>query len=299
MNKDISVIILTYNEKKHITRCIESLKPIAKHIFIIDSFSNDGTVEICEALGAKVFQNKWINYANQFNWGLENCPIDTEWVMRMDADEYIEPELIQEISNTLLTLEDTTKGIYLKRKVFFKGKWIRSFQHVLLRIWHHGNTRLEQRWMDEHIHVPMEQTVKLKGYIVDDNLNNIGWWTNKHNNYATREAIDLLNLKYDLFTIEGDLEATVAGDVNQKNRWFKKNIYAKLPYGVRPFFYYFYRYFFRLGFLEGFRGFLFHTLQSFWYRLLVDAKVYEIETLAKERNQSIKQVIDEEYGFKL
>ena len=101
MKQDISVIILTYNEELHIERCIKSLLPVVKEIFIIDSFSTDKTVEIAEKLGAKVYQNTWINYALQFQWGLDNCPISTEWVMRMDSDEYILPELQNEISNKI------------------------------------------------------------------------------------------------------------------------------------------------------------------------------------------------------
>ena len=93
---DISVLILTFNESQHIERCINSLKLITNNIFVVDSFSTDNTVKICENLGAKVYQRKWKNYADQFQWGLENCPIETEWVMRMDADEYIEPDLIEE-----------------------------------------------------------------------------------------------------------------------------------------------------------------------------------------------------------
>ena len=125
MKQDISVIILTYNEEQHIERCIKSLLPFAKEIFLVDSFSTDKTVEIAQNLGAKVYQNPWINYALQFQWGIDNCSISTEWVMRMDADEYILPELQTEISNKIQNIQDKVSGIYIKRRVYFKDKWIK------------------------------------------------------------------------------------------------------------------------------------------------------------------------------
>ena len=103
MKQDISVIILTYNEEQHIERCIKSLLPFAKEIFLVDSFSTDKTVEIAQNLGAKIYQNPWPNnHAIQFNWGLENCPVSTKWIMRMDADEYVLPELSNEIIEKFL-----------------------------------------------------------------------------------------------------------------------------------------------------------------------------------------------------
>ena len=151
---DISVIILTYNEELHIERCLKNLQPLAKQIFIVDSFSTDNTVQIAESLGAKVFQRPWKNYADQFQWGLDNCPIQTGWVMRMDADEYLEQALIDEIIAKFSSLPDDINGLYLKRKHHFLGRWIKHgdrYPLVLLRIWKTGQAHIENRWMDEHI----------------------------------------------------------------------------------------------------------------------------------------------------
>jgi len=199
MTNKISVIILTYNEEQHIERCIKSLKPFVKEIFIVDSFSNDRTIEIAKLLGAKVYQNKWENnHAKQFQWGLDNCHIKTKWIMKMDADEYIEPKLANTILNKLNNMNDDITGIYLKRKVFVLGKWIRwggFYPHILLRIWDYRYGRMEQRWMDEHIVLSKGKTILITDAdIVDDNKNNFTWWTEKHNNYATREMIDLMNI---------------------------------------------------------------------------------------------------------
>jgi len=300
--QDISVIILTYNEEKHIRRCIESLKPIAKDIFIVDSYSTDKTVEIAESLGAKVYQNKWVNYATQFQWGLDNCPIETEWVMRMDADEYLEPKLIDALLKKLPTIQQEITGIYLKRKVYFMGKWMRwggSYPQILLRIWRYGYGRIEQRWMDEHIVLKEGKTILIDdGDIVDDNQNSITWWINKHNNYATREMIDLMNIKYRFIPMDESLEKFNDPQAGRK-RIIKNKIYSKLPLGLRSTLYFFYRYFFKLGLLDGFEGFIWHFMQGWWYRLLVDVKCYEFEKKLKKYNENIKELLANEYSIKL
>ncbi|CAA6826010.1 MAG: Glycosyl transferase, family 2 [uncultured Sulfurovum sp.] len=302
MKKDISVIILTLNEEKHIKRCIESLKPFVKEIFIVDSFSTDKTIEIAEALGAKVYQNKWPNnHAIQFQWGLDNCPIETEWVMKMDSDEYIEPELASEIPKRLENLEDNISGIYLKRKVFFMDKWIRwgaFYPHVLLRIWRKDDGRMEQRWMDEHIVLSKGKTILIdKADIVDHSKNSFTWWIDKHNNYATREMIDLKNMKYKFMPADNSLKENNDPQAKMK-RLVKEKIYSRLPLGTRPFIYFFYRYFLRLGFLDGFRGFVWHFMQGWWYRMLVDVKCYEFERKLKNYDD-IKVMIEKEYGVKV
>ena len=91
---DLTVIILTKNEEKNLEKCIHSLSGIAKRVVIVDSFSTDGTVDLAKRLGADVYQNPWVDYATQLNWGLEHTDIDTKWTMRMDADEELLPELV-------------------------------------------------------------------------------------------------------------------------------------------------------------------------------------------------------------
>lgn len=283
MESNLSVVILTFNEELHIKRCIESLLPIAKDIYIVDSYSNDKTIEICESLGAKVYQRKWKNYADQFQWGLDNCPIDTEWVMRMDADEYIESDLIGELSGTLASVTEDITGLYIRRKYFFLGKWVKRgtvYPLNLLRIWRAGMGRIENRWMDEHIVLDgSARTTQLKGHIVDDNLNNTRWWTDKHNKYADREMIDILDKKYRLFPHDDALKGDDEQSQAKFKRMVKEGVYNKLPIFVRPMLYFLYRYFIRLGFLDGVRGFAFHFFQGYWYRSLVDLRVYEAERI--------------------
>jgi glycosyltransferase involved in cell wall biosynthesis len=298
MKQDISVIILTYNEEKHIKRCIESLLPVVEEVFIVDSYSTDKTVEIAESLGAKVYQNKWINYAVQFQWGLDNCPINTKWVMRMDADEYILPELALEINQKIGTLNNDISSIYIKRRVLFMNKWIKHggyYPTWLLRIWKYEYGMIEERWMDEHIKVSQGNSIKFDNDIVDDNLNNLTSWTEKHNNYATREAIDLLNYIYSFVNYD-DVKPNIFGSQAEKKRWLKVK-YSKMPLFIRPLLYFNLRYFLQLGFLDGKKGLIWHFLQGFWYRFLVDAKIFEIYFKVGKKREDIMLFLKNEYNI--
>ncbi|GAA0543977.1 glycosyltransferase family 2 protein [Chitinophaga japonensis] len=275
----IAIIILTYNESKHIGRCLENLRQVSDEIYIIDAFSTDDTVAIAERYGARVFQRKWINYAVQFQWALDNCPIQAPWVMRMDADEYLEPALVKEVNERMDSVPPEVSGIYIRRKVLFKDKWIRHggfYPHTLLRIWRNGLGSIEQRWMDEHIVLSEGKTMLFKEHIVDHNLNSIHWWVNKHNNYAIREMVDLLNIKYSFLEQDGRLLDSDDPQAKRK-RFLKEKIYSALSPGVRASLYFFFRFVLRFGFLDGYRGFLFHFMQGYWYRLLVDINVEEFE----------------------
>ena len=294
---DLSVIILTHNESRHIRRCLESLRPVTDKFFIVDSFSTDDTVAIAESMGAIVQQNSWVSYAFQFNFGIENNPFPTTWLMRMDADEYLTPELAAEINEKLPTVGSGTAGLYVKRRVLFMDKWIKNGGYYpiwLLRLWRREQGRCEELWMDEHIKVEGGITQNLDHDLVDHNLNNLTWWTQKHNNYAIREVIDLLNIKYN-FEEKATVTPAFFGTQEQRTRYLKIK-YAGLPHFTRPFLYFTYRYIFKLGFLDGTKGLIWHVLQGFWYRFLVDAKVYEVYRVAGRNKADIIKHFLVEYG---
>ncbi|MEQ1837229.1 MAG: glycosyltransferase family 2 protein, partial [Candidatus Nitrotoga sp.] len=242
---NVSVVILTFNEEQHIARCIDSVRPFAHEIFIVDSHSTDRTVEIAQSLGAQAFANPWVNYATQFNWGLDNLPITGDWVMRLDADEYVTKALAQEIKSQLPNMVATVSGVYVARRVYFMGKWIKHGGYYpirLLRIWRNGIGRCEQRWMDEHICLSDGgDKVFFPGDVVDDNQNNITCWTTKHNGYATREMIDLLNIRYG-FDKHAGIDSNDAKQQESRKRWVKEHVYSRLPLGLRALVYFLYRY---------------------------------------------------------
>lgn len=300
MKSSLSVIILTYNEQLHLARCIRSLLPIASKIFVIDSYSTDQTVAIAQELGATVLQNPWKNYATQFQWALDNCPIHTDWVMRMDADEYVLDALAKEISQKLPTLDKAVGGILLKRRLYFMNRWIRHggyYPIKLLRIWRVGVGRIEQRWMDEHIVLSSGEITEFKHDIVDDNLQNLSWWTAKHNHYATREAVDLLNKRHHFFKEDTAIQSSQ--QQSQRKRWAKDHLYARSPLFIRAFAYFCFRYFIQLGFLDGRPGLIWHALQGLWYRFLVDAKIAQINYVARQEGKSIAAVIEQHFGVQV
>ncbi|MER8548326.1 glycosyltransferase family 2 protein [Mesorhizobium sp. M1169] len=272
----LTVIILTRDEERHIARAISSVIGLATKIFVVDSGSTDRTVSIAKSLGAEVRENQWRNYATQFNWALDQLPLGTGWVMRLDADEIIMPDLAHEIKVRLRTLGADIVGVNVGRRMTFLGQPIRYgglFPIRVLRIFRHGAGRCEDRWMDEHIKVKGE-VEEFHGEILDDNRNSLTWWTDKHNSYASREVVDLLNLEYG-FAVHDTVAGLNGGQAGIK-RWFKEKVYARLPGGGRALLYFLYRYLFRFGVLDGRCGLAFHLLQGFWYRFLVDMKLLEV-----------------------
>lgn len=293
---NLTIIVLTYNEEIHIKRCLVSAFQVASRVFVVDSFSTDRTVEIAESQGAQVWQHEFKNHATQLAWALENLPIDTEWVMRMDADEVISPVLAEEMRGKLSSVGAGTNGYLVHRLVCLDGKVIRhgGISHWVLRLWRKGTAEIEQRWMDEHMVLKSGSAERLKGEYLDDNLNNIAWWTNKHNGYSTREAIDLLNRKYGFLPVTADSSALTRQA--RYTRWLKENLYVHLPLGARAFLFFAYRMIFRLGILDGRAGFVFHFLQGFWYRFLVDVKVWEVERRMSVEKINCVDAIRREFG---
>lgn len=298
----ITLIILTYNEEKHIERCIRSAKSVVDKIIVVDSLSTDNTVALSRSLGAEVYENKWPgSQALQFNWALDHVDIESEWILRLDADEYLLPALAKEITEKIPNVPEDINGIYLKRRVFFMDKWVRYggyYPTSILRIWRVGHGRFERRWMDEHLIMKPGKTMKFKHDFVDANLNDLTWWIEKHNHYATREAAEILNYKYH-FLKEASIGSKLITNQDHYRRWFKEGVFLKLPVFFRTWLYFIYRYFFRLGFLDGTKGLIWHFLQGFWYRFLVDAKIYQIEKRAKKSGLPIQEELEKVLGFSI
>lgn len=288
----LTVIILTKNEERHITRALDSVASVADRCIVLDSGSTDKTVELAEREGATVLENKWINYSTQFNFALNFLPPDTDWVLRLDADEFLTPGLVQEIINKLPKLGPDVSGVYVSRRMTFLGRRIRwggVFPIRVLRIFRSGRGRCEDRWMDEHI-IVKGKTANFSGEIVDDNQNSLSWWTEKHNWYSSREVVDLLNLEFGFMPHETIADLRSCQQASFK-RWLKERIYARLPGGGRALIYFLYRYIIRLGFLDGREGAAFHFLQGFWYRFLVDFKLHEVKSYMRRKDVDVKTAI--------
>ena len=275
----LTFLVLTFNEELHLARCLQSILPLTNDIVVVDCFSQDKTIAIAKQYGVRVLERAWENnHSTQVNWALSQLPADTEWVMRIDADEYLTPDLITQIKEVLPTLASDVDGVSCIRQMVFQGKLIEHGgvgANRVMRIFRYGKGQSEARWMDEHIKIG-GRSVNLSGVLIDDNLRPLSWWIEKHNNYASREAVDLLNLKYGFSGTNSVASLKSSTSIGTK-RWIKENIYAKLPGGLRAWTYYVWRYIFMMGFLDGAKGAQFHFLQALWYRSLVDAKVVEVE----------------------
>ncbi len=284
---DLTVVILTKNEELNIRKCVESFRGVAKRFVIIDSGSSDSTEKICHQLNEELMQinasldfyfHKWVSYADQLNWGLTNTGIHTEWAMRMDADEELTEELSKEIDEKLDLVKQPINGIILKRRLVFMGRWIKHggrYPELLLRIFRTGKASCEMKIMDEHMILSEGKTIRFNYDLIDNNQKDLEWWTAKHNWYSNREVLDYQ------FSIQEENDALQSGRKSSGQAHLKriaKNIgYYKAPRFVRAHLYFIYRYWIRLGFLDGTEGRIFHFLQAYWYRFLVDAKMYECE----------------------
>jgi len=293
---DITTIILTYNEELHIKRCIENAFKFSKEVFVIDSFSSDRTCDIAKEMGASVVQHEFINQAQQFQWAIDNCEIKTGWTLRLDADEYLTEELISELDEKLPALPEDVTGCYMLRRVVFMGKVLKYgiLRKVrLLRIWRTGCARMEQRWIDEHIVLTKGQSFCLRHLLLDHNLKGLDDFIIKHNNYSNREAFIEINRIYNL------IEEKESTELKGRNK--QKSFYYKLPRFFRAYLYFFVRYVVFLGFLDGRRGFIWLKLQAYWYRLLVDSKLYEMEKkLGKHPSkEDVKAYVQKYWGINI
>lgn len=268
---DLTVIILTYNEELHIRRCLERILPITERVVVVDSLSTDKTKEICEEYPrVDIVEHAWPGtQAKQFNWALDNVTIDTEWVLRLDADEYLMPGEDEKLKAMLPTLSQDITGVTLLLERFFMGRMMKhgGTRHLrLMRLFRNGCAKCEQRDMDEHTELICGQVFRSSIRFADDSRIPISRWIQKHIGYAEREVRDILR--------EKEITNTANSEEIQR-REAKKGFYNRLPLFLRAFAYFFYRYIIRLGFLDGKEGFLWHFMQAWWYRTLVDTILLE------------------------
>jgi glycosyltransferase involved in cell wall biosynthesis len=300
----LAVLILTHNEEIHIGRALKSIAQIPASVYIVDSGSTDKTIEIAEAHGAMVLRHPWKTYADQFQWGLDNMPFTGDWIMRLDADEIIEPDLAEQIRTGLPRLGADVAGVTVDRKHVFEGRWIKHggrYPLRLLRLFRRGQGRIEQRWMDEHLITWGGKTVHFTGGLIDENLKDLTFFTDKHNKYAVREAVDVLNQRLQLFSLDPGQEAGFGSKQAAFKRFAKERFYNRLPFELAVFGYFLYRFIIQLGFLDGRPGLTYHVLQGFWYRYLVGAKVRELGEALKglRTREEMRQELRRLTGLKL
>ena len=273
INSDITCIILTKNEEKNIRNCLESIKDLAERIVIVDSGSTDNTLTIALEYGCDVYMHDFRSYAHQQNWALDNTSISTKWVYRIDADEVVTSKLREEIlEQTAKHTDDDVNGFVMSFKIYFLGKLLKhaaNYPFLNLVIWKYGKGRFSERYMGEHVILSEGKTNSFKNYCEHHDCKSIDVWIAKHNWYATREVIDYYE--------RNGLNETKTNLYKNAKRTQKvrDGFYYRMPLFLRAWLYYFYRYIIKLGFLDGKAGKVYCWLQAYWYRFLVDTKLYE------------------------
>ncbi len=280
---DLTAIILTKNEEKNIQRCIDSVKNIAKRIVVVDSFSTDNTVNIVKSNGVEVYEHEFINYGRQFQWAIDNTNIDTKWIFRFDADERLTKESAAELSKLCRENENTdVNGIIFTLEVTFLGKKLKhggTYPFKKLCIFKKNMGYMEERSMDEQIILKSGRCVEMKCVSEHNDFRDLSYWISKHNWYASRAAKDYFD------HLQNDDDYSDLDFTCKLRRVIKYKVYYKMPMRIRCWMYFIYRYWIRLGFLDGKEGFLYAFFQAYWYRLLIDAKIHE----AIKMNKSIEE----------
>ena len=272
-----SIMIPTFNEEIHLDRILKQINFHRYKCFILDSSSSDDTLKIAKKYGIKVIDGKWNDFSQKLNFGIDLNPFDTEWIIRLDADEYFDGDFISFLNQG--NIKSTCDAIYVKRKLYFMGQWIKyggTYPNYIVRIFRPKKIKYEHKILDEHI--DSENFLHLPINIIDNPLTDLKSWTFKHVRYAETYCIGYFSPSYD-FSIKN------LNGLN-KVKTYLQNIYLRAPLFIRPFLYFFYRYFIRLGFLDGKKGLIFHFMHAFWYRFLIDALIYQEENYkSKYKNQ--------------
>ena len=292
---DITAIILTYNEEKHIERCILSLKKLAKKIIIVDSYSDDKTIKIAQKYNVKIYKNKFLHQSQQVNWALSNIKFKTKWIFRIDADEYLTVDLKKNLINIFNKLNKNTSGIIVNRKVKFLNKEINfggTSPHKTLRIWKTGHGRCENAFMDEQM-IVKGKIIHIDGFLIDENLNPLSWWIKKHKRYAIREAINYYSKNREAIDYYSKSSDIINNQIIKNkaliNKSLKQNLYYKFPIFIRPIILFFYIFFLRLGFFTGWQGWIYCILQTLWFRFLVDLNILKINKLIKNNKNHLTE----------
>ncbi len=274
--ESLTAIILTKNEEKNIGECLKSIEGFASRAVVVDCGSTDDTVRLARSLGADVLVHEFTYYAAQFNWAIDNAGIDTEWILRLDADERLTPAVIEEAVAALRSpevREGRVNGIAMESVFYFLG---RPMRHGLrnkrkLMIFRRGIGRIEDRRRDAHTLLSEGACVSLKARFLHHDFKDLSSYIRRYNWYAARELQD-----YVAFTRGASTDVNTDARIRRQRRR-KFGVYYRAPRFLRAWLWFVYNYVFRGGFLDGREGFLYHYFECYWYRMLVDARILEYE----------------------
>jgi glycosyltransferase involved in cell wall biosynthesis len=276
MRVPISFIIPTRNEERNIRRAIESVVDWADEVFVLDSYSNDRTVELAKAMGVHVAQRRFDNFAAQKNWALDHLPIGNEWVFFLDADERVPGELRTEITEAISGHGCGWDGYFVGMKQLFMGSVIAHggwSPNLRLLLFKHRLGRYEERMVHEHLTL-RGRVGRLKNFLIHEDRKGIHQYFERHNVYSTMEALEAHRYLTEKIK-HGSLSHTLLGGAPGRRRALKQWAYRHLP--CRPLFKFLWSYGAKLGFLDGAIGFRYCLLQSL-YEYQVSLKLIELRS---------------------
>jgi glycosyltransferase involved in cell wall biosynthesis len=271
----LSVVVLTRDEEANLPDLLASLRGLRCRVFVVDSGSTDATVAIAEAAGCMVVSHPFENYAAQRNWAFDHLPLGTPWVLSLDADERLTPELKHEIAAVVAADDPAFAGWMLRKQTWFMGRWLRhggQYPSWHLRLGRTGRIRCEERLYDQHFVVD-GPVGRLEHDYIDILTDSLTSWTDRHNRWATLEAAELMAFQSNI-----QVQPRWSGSPIERKRFLRTKVYKSFPLFARPFLLFLFDYLVRGGFLDGKPGLIFHVLQRFWFRFLVDAKIYEMRS---------------------
>lgn len=295
MEPSLTVVILTFNEEANIGNCLDSLAGVKAPVFVVDSFSTDRTLDILEERGIRYVQHAFKNYAAQRNWAQENLPFGGEWVLHLDAGETLTPGMVNWINDSFDPAVIGVDGYMFARRAIFLGRWIKHggyhpIYHLRLYRKHLGHC--ENKVYDQHFVVSGTTELAEKGADLEDGvMSSLRDFTVSHARWAVFEAVESILAEKDT----GEVEARFLGNPIERKRWLKSRVFQRSPLFLRSFLYLFHRYIIKLGFLDGKEGMIFHFLQGFWFRFLVDSTIYEIKR--EMETKPLEAVVKDKYNL--
>lgn len=271
---DLTAIILTKDEEKNIAACLNSIAGFAKRAVVIDCGSRDRTAEIAKSLGADVITHAFTYYAAQFNYGLDNANIDTKWTLRLDADERFTPAAIKKCEQLMRKHEnDDVNGIVMQADFYFLGRLMKHgvTNKRKIMVFKTGIGRIEDRKRDAHTVLSSGRTVAISERFLHYDFKDLNSYIARYNWYAGRELYDYVAYQ------EGASQDANTDEALMRHRRKKFGLYYRAPRFFRAWLWFVYNYYFKLGFLDGREGYIYSYFEYYWYRFLIDARIFEYE----------------------
>ena len=291
MNGPVSILILTMNEERNIGACLESIAGWADDVVVVDSGSTDRTLAICADRGVKTIFHPYVDHRSQMKWSMDAVPWKHDWLLLLDADHIVTPELTRDIDAMLAHDDGSTHAYYNPHKQYFRNQYVRGLKADYLQLLRRSCARMDESELVDFRFVVDGPIGRMRGAIIESNQNelDIDFWIDKHQKFARRMAMEEILRAEGRLAWSGGLTPRLFGNPDERMIWLK-NVWYQMPLYVRPMLFFLYRYLLRLGCLDGWNGLVYHSLQTFWFRLLVDVHIAEYRRRLRNHELSVDEL---------